>query len=98
MRCRFLAFYSRNIIVPFTHCHYKSLLCVCVSVDFNVPIKDGKVSDPLRINEALPTIKYCQERGARSIVLMSHLGRPDGSKKKKYTMAPLVPVLEEKLK
>jgi phosphoglycerate kinase len=68
------------------------------SVDFNVPLtKDGTVSDPLRINEALPTIKHVLAHGAKSVVLMSHLGRPDGQKNKKYSLAPLVPVLEEKL-
>src|SRR5687768_4621625 len=70
---------------------------VCHSVDFNVPLKDGKVTDPLRINEALPTIRYVLEKGAKSVVLMSHLGRPDGKANKKYSMAPVVPVLEEKL-
>ena len=70
---------------------------VLIRVDFNVPIKDGKVADPLRINEALPTIQHVLKNGAKSVVLMSHLGRPDGQKNKKYSLAPLVPVLEQKL-
>lgn len=51
---------------------------VLMRVDFNVPIKEGKVKDTTRIAGAIPTINYCLEHGAKSIVLMSHLGRPDG--------------------
>lgn len=70
---------------------------VLIRVDFNVPIKEGKVTDTKRIDEALPTINYALSKGAKSIVLMSHLGRPDGKANKKYTMQPLVSVLSAKL-
>ncbi|HEY9055300.1 MAG TPA: phosphoglycerate kinase [Rectinemataceae bacterium] len=50
---------------------------VVMRVDFNVPMKDGKVQDDTRIVAALPSIKYVIARGARSLVLMSHLGDPD---------------------
>ena len=51
---------------------------VLMRVDFNVPLKNGKVEDDFRIKSALPSIKHCIESGA-SLVLMSHLGRPSGN-------------------
>lgn len=59
------------------------------SVDFNVPMKDGKITNNQRIVAALPTIKYALEKGARSVVLMSHLGRPDGARIAKYSLRPV---------
>jgi phosphoglycerate kinase len=66
---------------------------VLVRVDFNVPIKNGKITDDTRIKESLNTIRYALDQGAKSVTLMSHLGRPNGTKNMKYSLEPVVPAL-----
>jgi len=61
---------------------------VLVRVDYNVPIKDGAVSDATRIEASLPTLKYILDQGA-SLVLMSHLGRPKGSPNPEFSLKPV---------
>ncbi len=61
---------------------------VLVRCDFNVPMKDGKITDDVRITSALPTITYLMEQGAK-VILMSHMGRPKGEPKKEFTLAPV---------
>ena len=71
---------------------------VLVRVDYNVPIENGIITDDLRIRASLPTIQYLQEAGAKKIVLISHLGRPDGKVNMDFTLSPVAEKLKELLK
>ena len=66
-------------------------------VDFNVPLKDGKVKDPTRIASTIPSIKKILGENCKSLVLASHLGRPDGNVNPKFTLEPLVSTVEQLL-
>src|SRR5215216_5877355 len=72
---------------------------VLMRVDFNVPQdkQTGAITNPQRIVAALPTIKFALDQGA-SVVLMSHLGRPDGERKAKYSLMPIAEKLTELLR
>lgn len=61
---------------------------VIVRVDFNVPIKEGKITDDTRITAALPTINYLLDHGA-AVILMSHLGRPKTKEDLQYSLKPV---------
>jgi phosphoglycerate kinase len=69
---------------------------VLVRCDFNVPLKDGVITDENRLNGAMPTIKYLIENGAR-VILCSHLGKPKGEAKPELSLAPVAKRLSEML-
>jgi len=72
---------------------------VFMRCDFNVPQdkKTGEITNNARIVAALPSIQYCLDNGAKSVVLCSHLGRPDGQKNMKFTLTPVAEELKKLL-
>ncbi|GLI73338.1 phosphoglycerate kinase [Penicillium ochrochloron] len=71
---------------------------VLIRVDFNVPLDaDKNITNNQRIVGALPTIKYAIDNGAKAVILMSHLGRPDGKVNAKYSLKPVVAELSKLL-
>lgn len=70
---------------------------VLVRVDFNVPLSSGEVSDDTRVRAAVPTLQHILEQSPKTLILMSHLGRPKGERKPELSMAPVASVLAKHL-
>ncbi|GFR30659.1 probable phosphoglycerate kinase [Trichonephila clavata] len=81
---------DKRVLMSFKPQHFCFYLIISVIFfpewTFNVPIKDGVISNNQRIVAALDSIKYALEKGAKSLVLMSHLGRPDGKRNEKFSL------------
>lgn len=71
---------------------------VLIRVDFNVPLREGKVSDATRILSTLPSLKMSLDNHPKSLVILSHLGRPDGNPNPKYSLRPVAAELQKLLK
>ncbi len=69
---------------------------VLVREDLNVPMKDGAIADYTRVDAAIPTLRWLIDRGAR-VIVMSHLGRPDGTPNPKYSLRPVAQALSDRL-
>lgn len=70
---------------------------VLMRVDFNVPIKNGQITNNNRIVETIPTIKKTLNQNPKNLILMSHLGRPDGFPNQKYSLRPVAEELSSLL-
>lgn len=66
-------------------------------MDFNVPLKDGIITNNHRIRASVDTIKYALDKDAKSVVLMAHMGRPGGQKNPQYTLKPVAAELQKLL-
>uniref|UniRef100_A0A8C6QAH8 Phosphoglycerate kinase n=1 Tax=Nannospalax galili TaxID=1026970 RepID=A0A8C6QAH8_NANGA len=74
------------------------LLRVIMRVDFKVPMKDKQITNNQKVRATIPSIKYCLEKGAKSVVLMSHLGQPNGVlMPEKYSLEPITDELKSLL-
>lgn len=70
---------------------------VLLRADFNVPLENGEISDDFRITQALPSIEHILKQGKSKIVIISHLGRPEGKSDPQYSLEPVAKKLEELL-
>lgn len=67
---------------------------VLLRTDYNVPLQDGRITDDFRIRASLPTLTYLLENGAKKVIIISHLGRPDGTPRPELSLAPIAKHLQ----
>ena len=70
---------------------------ILLRTDYNVPLKNGKITDDLRIRASLPTIQYLLDHGVKRIFIVSHLGRPEGKENLDFTLSPVADRLRKLL-
>lgn len=70
---------------------------ILMRVDYNVPLKDGVITNNHRIRATLDTLKYALDKKAKSVVLMAHMSRPSGQKNQKYSLKPVAVELQKLL-
>lgn len=70
---------------------------ILVRTDYNVPLENGKVANDLRIRESLPTLQYLLDNGAKKVIIISHLGRPEGRRVPELSLKPVAEHLQKLL-
>jgi phosphoglycerate kinase len=70
---------------------------ILLRADYNVPVKDGKISDDYRLKQSVPTLQYILEQQNTKLIIISHLGRPEGPQDKQFSLAPVAAHLSELL-
>ncbi|MDH4358677.1 MAG: phosphoglycerate kinase [Candidatus Berkelbacteria bacterium] len=71
---------------------------VLIRFDLNVPVEKGEVQDEKRIEAAMPTLKKVMERGAKEIIVISHLGRPEGKRRDEFSLRPVAQIIAKRLR
>jgi len=94
-----LRFYTEHFTrsLSFNSNVFSCQLVTVFRVDYNVPLKDGVITNNHRIRATLDTVKYALDKKAKSVVLMAHMSRPNGQKNLKYSLKPVAVELQKLL-